>query len=221
MLLEARDETGAPGLSDEQIHDEALTILLAGHETTANAMAWAFYLLERHPDVRARAYANVDEVLGERPATAADVPRLEYVRAVLAETMRLYPPAWVTARKALEAVEIGPLRLARGDIAIVSPYVSGRDPRYFTDPERFDPDRWAGAAPPKFAYFPFGGGNRLCIGEPFAWMEGILVVATILQRARLERVDAEEVATLPLVTLRPRTPIRARVQLRTRSLELA
>jgi len=221
MLLEARDEAGAVGMSDEAIRDEALTILLAGHETTANAMAWAFYLLERHPEISARLYAHVDDVLGGRTATAADVPRLDFARAVFAETMRLYPPAWVTARRALEAVEIGPHHLARGDIAIVSQYVSHRDPRFFPEPERFDPDRWFGPPPPKFAYFPFGGGNRLCVGEQFAWMEGILVLATIVQRARLARVDAAEVATLPLVTLRPRTPIRARVQLRARSLELA
>jgi len=221
MLLEARDEAGAVGLTDEAIRDEALTILLAGHETTANAMAWAFYLLERHPEISARLYAHVDDVLGGRSATAADVPRLDFARAVFAETMRLYPPAWVTARRALEPVEIGPHRLARGDIAIVSQYVSQRDPRFFPEPARFDPDRWFGPPPPKFAYFPFGGGNRLCIGEQFAWMEGILVLATIVQRARLARVDAAEVATLPLVTLRPRTPIRARVQLRARSLELA
>jgi cytochrome P450 len=221
MLLEARDDDGRAGLSDQQIHDEALTILLAGHETTANALAWTFYLLERNPDAYARLRAHVDDVLGERDATAADVPRLDYVRAVFAETMRLYPPAWVTARKALEAVDIGPYRLRRGDIAIVSPYVSQRDPRYFADPERFDPDRFSGTPPPKFAYFPFGGGNRLCIGESFAWMEGVLVLATIVQRARLARVDTTDVATLPLVTLRPRTPIRARVQLRARSLELA
>jgi cytochrome P450 len=221
MLLEARDDSGGGALSDEAIRDEALTILLAGHETTANAMAWAFYLLDRDPAICARLYAHVDEVLGDRPATAADVPRLDFVRAVFAETMRLYPPAWVTARRALEPVEIGPHRLARGDIAIVSQYVSHRDPRFFSEPERFDPDRWSGPPPPKFAYFPFGGGNRLCIGEQFAWMEGILVLATIAQRARLARAGAAEVATLPLVTLRPRTPIRARVEFRSRSLELA
>jgi cytochrome P450 len=223
MLLEARDDGGgaAAGLTDAQIHDEALTILLAGHETTANAMAWAFYLLERHPEISERLYAHVDDVLQDRPATAADVPRLDYVRAVFAETMRLYPPAWVTARRALEPVEIGPLTLKRGDIAIVCQYVSQRDTRYFPDPERFDPQRWFGPPPPKGAYFPFGGGNRLCIGEQFAWMEGILVIATIVQHARFARADAAEVPTLPLVTLRPRVPIRARVELRSRSLELA
>jgi cytochrome P450 len=126
--------------------------------------------------------------------------------------MRLYPPAWITARRALAPVDVGPYTLRRGDVAMVSQYVSHRDPRYFPDPERFDPERWlGGAAPPKFAYFPFGGGNRVCIGESFAWMEGVLVLATILQRVELTRVDDAPVRTLPLVTLRPKSPIRARV----------
>jgi len=216
MMLGARDEDGA-ALSDAQIRDEALTILLAGHETTANAIAWAFYLLQRHPDVEAKLFAHVDGVLGASDACAADLARLDYVRAVLAETMRLYPPAWVTARRALHDVEIGPYTVGRGDIVIVSQFVSHRDPRYFPDPERFDPERWFGPPPPKFAYFPFGGGNRLCIGEQFAWMEGILAIATIARRVRLERVDAGEVGTLPLVTLRPNGPIRARVNVRARA----
>ena len=156
-------------------------------------------------------HAQIDEVLGERDATADDLPRLGYVRAVFAETMRLYPPAWITARRARRDVAIGPYHLKAGDVAIVSPYVSHRDPRYFLDPESFDPERWLGEPPPKFAYYPFGGGNRLCIGESFAWMEGVLAIATIASRMRLTRVDAADVATLPLVTLRPRSPIRARV----------
>jgi cytochrome P450 len=213
MLLAASDDEGA-GLGDAQIRDEALTILLAGHETTANAIAWTFYLLQRHGEIEEKLYAHVADVLGDRDPTAADVPRLDYVRAVFAETLRLYPPAWVTARRALHAVDIGPYRIARGDIVIVSQYVSHRDPRYFPDPERFDPERWFREAPPKFAYFPFGGGNRLCIGESFAWMEGILVLATIVRRFRLLRVGMDDVATLPLVTLRPRGAIRATVSAR-------
>jgi len=210
MLLSSEDDDGA-GLSDEAVRDEAMTILLAGHETTANALAWTFYLLQRHPEIEERLHAQIDEVLGERDATADDLPRLGYVRAVFAETMRLYPPAWITARRARRDVAIGPYHLKAGDVAIVSPYVSHRDPRYFPDPESFDPERWLGEPPPKFAYYPFGGGNRLCIGESFAWMEGVLAIATIARRMRLTRVDAADVATLPLVTLRPRSPIRARV----------
>lgn len=216
MLLSTRDDVGAH-MDDAHIASEALTILLAGHETTANAIAWTFYLLQRHPEIEAKLYDHVTAVVGDRDATLADVPELTYVRAVFSETMRLYPPAWVTARRALEPVTVGPYTLARGDIAIVSQYVSHRDPRYFEDPERFVPERWSGPPPPKFAYFPFGGGNRLCIGESFAWMEGVLVLATIVRHVRLERVNAEPVETLPLVTLRPRTPIYARVNARARA----
>ena len=210
LMLGARDEAGGGALTDEQIHDEALTILLAGHETTANALAWAVYLLGRHPEIEARLAAHVRTVLGERPATAADVADLDYVRAVFAEALRLYPPAWITARRALEPVMVGPHRLARGDIAIVSPFVSHRDERYFADPERFDPGRWSGAPPPRYAYYPFGGGSRLCIGEGFAWMEGVLVLAAIVRRVSLPATGGD-VRMLPLVTLRPRDAIRARV----------
>ncbi|MBD5634591.1 MAG: cytochrome P450 [Candidatus Eremiobacteraeota bacterium] len=212
MLLASDDERGR--LSDEQVRDEAMTILLAGHETTANALAWTFYMLQRNPQIEARLYAQVDEVLGDREATVDDLPRLDYVRAVFSETLRLYPPAWITARRARRTVDVGPYTLDRGDIAIVSQYVSHRDPRYFAQPEKYEPERWLGEAPPKFAYFPFGGGNRLCIGESFAWMEGVLAIATIVRRMRMCRVDDTDVATLPLVTLRPRSPIRARVELR-------
>lgn len=212
MLLAARDDDARGGMNDEQIRDEAMTILLAGHETTANALAWTFYLLQRNPDVEAALFAHVDEILEGRTATLEDVPRLDYVRAILAETMRLYPPAWVTARRAIEPVEIGGYALAMRDIVIVSQYVTHRDPRFWHEPERFVPDRFTRVVPrERFAYFPFGGGTRTCIGEAFAWTEGILVIATIAQRVRLERVGADDVAMLPLVTLRPRGAIRARV----------
>ena len=219
-LLEARDEAGA-GLTDKQIRDEALTILLAGHETTANAIAWTFYMLQRQPEIERRVHEQVDRVLGERAATAEDVPQLDYVRAVFAEAMRLYPPAWITARKAIKAVTIGEYALKPGDVVIMAQYVSHRDPRFFPEPERFDPERWFGPPPPKFAYYPFGGGQRLCIGESFAWTEGVLAIASIAQAVRLVRVDDATVGTLPLVTLRPSSPIHARVELRTRTLERA
>ncbi len=210
LLASVDDDSGT--LDDEGVRDEALTILLAGHETTANALAWAFYLLARDREVEERLHAHLHAVLGDRDPTVEDLPALDYTRAVFAETMRLYPPAWITSRLARKRVEIGPYVLEPGDIAMVSQYVSHRDARFFPDPERFDPDRWLGAAPPKFAYFPFGGGNRLCIGESFAWMEGILVIATIARRMRLARVDDAPVGTLPLVTLRPIAPIRLRVE---------
>jgi len=214
MLLAARDDARG-AMSDEQIRDEALTILLAGHETTANALAWTFYLLQRHPDIEAALHASVDAALGGRTPATRDVPQLAYVRAVLAETMRLYPPVWMTGRRATQPVEIGGYRIAPHDIVLVSQYVTHRDARFWPEPERFMPQRFLDESRrPRFTYFPFGGGTRTCIGEAFAWTEGILVIATIAQRLRLTRVDAGEVATLPLVTLRPRAAIRARITAR-------
>lgn len=215
MLLTAYDDETKGRMDDQQIRDEAMTILLAGHETTANALAWTFYLLQRHPAVEAELAAQLDAVLGGRTPTFEDVSRLGYVRALLAEAMRLYPPAWITARRATEAVTIGGYRLRRRDVVIVSQWVTHRDPRFWSEPERFDPARFLRPLPAeRFAYFPFGAGTRMCIGEAFAWTEGILAIATIAQRVRLERVSDRDVATLPLVTLRPRTPIRARVSVR-------
>jgi cytochrome P450 len=216
MLLATRDDENGGGMTDEQIRDEAMTILLAGHETTANAMAWTFYLLQRHPEIADRMYALVDDVLGDRDATLEDVPRLDYVHAVLSEAMRLYPPAWVVARRAIERTSIGRYPIKRGDIVIASQYVTHRNPRFFPDPDRFDPDRFLGRTYPKFAYFPFGGGNRLCIGERFAWTEGVVAIATIAQRVRFEALDDESIGTVPYVTLRPAKPIRARVTARDR-----
>ncbi len=221
MLLSARDEHGRGGLDDEQIRDEALTILLAGHETTANALAWAFYLLQRHPQIEAALHRHVDDVLEGRDATFDDVPKLDYARAVFAEAMRLYPPAWATSREAQGDVTIGGVPLARGDVAIVSQYVTQRDPRFWRDPERFEPARFLEGAPQeKYAYFPFGGGSRICVGESFAWTEGIIAIATIAQRVRLERVGTNDVPTLGRVTLRPRAPIAARVSLRRPPIDL-
>ena len=215
MLLGARDAEVRGGMSDAQVRDEAMTILLAGHETTANALAWTFYLLQRNPEVAGKLYAHVDAVLGERTPSLDDVPHLGYVRAVLSETMRLYPPAWITARRATERVNVGGYAIERGDIAIVSQYVTHRDPRFWPQAERFMPERFeSGSSRERFTYFPFGGGTRTCIGEAFAWTEGILVVATVAQRVRLEHAGDGDVATLPLVTLRPRSAIRARVRAR-------
>ncbi len=221
MLLADQADTGV-SMSDEQIRDEALTILLAGHETTANAIAWTFYLLQRHPAVEAKLHAHLDAVLGDRDPTLDDLPRLNFVHALFSEVMRLYPPAWITARRALETTSVNAYPIAKDDIVMVSQYVTHRNPRYWTDPLRFDPDRWlAGAPAEKFAYFPFGGGNRLCIGERFAWMEGQLAIATIARRVRLAPVDDAPVAAQPFVTLRPKTAIRARVEVRVPTLSRA
>ncbi|HEV2861663.1 MAG TPA: cytochrome P450 [Pyrinomonadaceae bacterium] len=212
MLLKAQDEEGdGGGMSDEQLRDEAMTIFLAGHETTANALAWTFYLLSQNPEAEKRLHAELDEVLSGRPPTAEDLPRLAYTEMVLAEVMRLYPPAWILGRRALVDCEVGGYKVPAGSLVILSQYVTHRDPRYFPEPERFDPERFtpeARAARPQFAYFPFGGGPRRCIGEGFAWMEGVLVIATLAREWRLRLEPGRPVEPQPVVTLRPRHGMR-------------
>jgi cytochrome P450 len=218
MLLAARDEEGdGTGMSDKQLRDESMTLFLAGHETTANALTWTWYLLSQSPEAEARLHAEIDEVLGGRLATAADLPRLKYTEAVFAEAMRLYPPAWAIGRQALEDFPLGEFVVPSGAMILMSQWVMHRDARFWPDPERFDPDRWtpeARAARPKFAYFPFGGGARVCIGEQFAWMEGVLVLATIAQRWRFRLAPSARVAPQALITLRPRYGMRMTVEAR-------
>jgi cytochrome P450 len=218
MLLLATDTEGdGSGMSDLQLRDEAMTIFLAGHETTANALAWTWYLLAQNPAAEARLHAEVDQVLGGRAATAEDVRRLPYTEHVIAESMRLFPPAWGIGRHVIEDVEIGGWGLKPGDAVLVSQWVLHRDPEYFPNPMRFDPDRWepaVAATRPKFSYFPFGGGPRICIGEGFAWMEAILVLATLAQEWRLRLVPNQQVTPTPRITLRPAPGICVRVERR-------
>ncbi len=206
MLLLAQDEEDqGGGMSDKQVRDEALTLFLAGHETTANALTWTWYLLSQNPECERRLHQELDAVLGGRAAQASDLPALRYTEMVVTEAMRLYPPAWAIGRMSIEPFDLGGVEIARGSILIASPYVTHRDPRWFPDPERFDPDRWTPAARearPRFSYFPFGGGARVCIGERFAWMEGVLVLATLAQEWRLRLAPGHRVDTLPLITLR-------------------
>ena len=205
MLLLAQDEESGGRMSDQQVRDEAMTLFLAGHETTANALSWTWYLLAQHPEVERRLHEEVDR-MSRPPALDA---RLPFTHALLSESMRLYPPAWLIGRLALEDVTIGNVTVPRGAVAIVSQYVMHRDARFWPDPERFDPSRFlSGAERPKFAYFPFGGGSRTCIGEGFAWTEGVLVLATIAQRWRLTLAQHELVRPQPMITLRPRGGIR-------------
>jgi cytochrome P450 len=208
MLLLAQDTEGdGTGMSDLQLRDEALTIFLAGHETTANALTWTWYLLSQHPDVEAGLHAELDSVLGDRLPTFDDLARLPYTRMILAESMRLYPPAWAIGRRALHEFAARGFTVPAGSVILMSQYIMHRDPRFFPDPERFDPGRWTAEAQverPKFSYFPFGGGARVCIGEQFAWMEGILLVAAIAQRWRMRLVAGHIVDLQPLITLRPR-----------------
>jgi cytochrome P450 len=204
MLLAARDpeNPSEPGMSDQQIRDEAMTIFLAGHETTANAMAWTWHLLSQAPQVEARLHEEIDRV-SPHVFTVDDVPKLEYTRAVIAESMRLYSPAWTMGRRAIEAHTLGGYAIEKDALVLASQWVVHRDARWWPEPEAFRPDRWlASAGPrPRYAYFPFGGGNRVCIGESFAWTEAILLLATIAQQWRFsaESVPIPE----PRITLRP------------------
>lgn len=217
MLLAAQDLEGASGgMNDQQLRDEVITLFLAGHETTANALTWAWVLLARHPEVERQLHVELDTVLGQRSPTAADVPRLAFTRSVLAETMRLYPPAWTLGRRAVKDYRWAGHDIPAGSLILMSQWIMHRDPRFWPDPERFDPGRWRaeGPARPRYAYFPFGGGNRVCVGEAFAWTEGILVLATIAQRWRIRLDPAHPVEPQPLITLRTKHGVRATPELR-------
>ena len=222
MLLLAQDHEGDGGsMTDLQLRDEALTIFLAGHETTANALSWTWYLLSQHPEIEAKLHAELDAVLGGRLPTTADVPQLPYAEMVISEAMRLYPPAWILGRLVIDEYTLEDYRLPVGTLVLFSQYVTQHDPRYFAEPFAFDPERWTPerrAAIPKFAYFPFGGGPRRCIGEGFAWIESMLVLATIAQRWRLQLVPGHPIALQPLITLRPRHGVQMIVERRERTL---
>jgi cytochrome P450 len=214
MLLAARDDQAEGDglkLSADQLRDQVLTLFLAGYETVANALAWTWLLLGQNPQAEARMHEELDAVLAGRLPTLEDMPRLEYTGMVLAESMRLYPPAWAMGREALEDVSIGPYRIRKGSMIFFSQYIVQRDPRWFPHPERFWPERFtaeAKAGRPRFAYFPFGGGGRQCIGESFAVMEATLALATIAQRWRLALVPGQKIGMMPKITLRPLNPIR-------------
>jgi cytochrome P450 len=218
-LITALDEGGA-GMTDQQLRDESITLFLAGHETTALALAHTLYLLSKYPDVERRLVNELSEVLCGKLPTAADVRRLPYTDQVIKEAMRLYPPAWTTGREATEEVVLRGVRIPKGAQVLMSQWVVHRDPRYFPNPEAFDPDRWAPERTrgmPRYAYFPFGGGPRVCIGNHFATMEAVLLLAIILQRYHLELLPGQHLAFEPSVTLRPKgLGLRARVQKRAR-----
>jgi cytochrome P450 len=214
MLLAARDEDGR-GMTDRQLRDEVMTLLLAGHDTTALALTWAFVLLAQHPEAEARLHAEVDQVLDGRTPTSADVGRLPYVEQVMMETLRLYPTAWAIGREAVRDTQIGGERVPKGTTVLLSPWVLHRDVRFFDEAQVFRPERWAdGLAQrlPRFAYVPFGGGQRVCIGSSFAQLEASLLLATIVQRFRLSLAEPDRpIEPLPVVTLRPRRAIPMRL----------
>jgi cytochrome P450 len=208
--LLAAEENGA-GMSDRQIRDEAITIFLAGHETTAVALSWTFCLLARHPEVEGKLHAELDEVLGDRLPTVEDLPRLDYTRKVLSESMRLFPPAWMIGRQAIADLELCGYDVPAGTVLLLPPFFVQRDERWWPEPRRFDPERFAREEEdtrPRYSYFPFGGGPRLCIGESFAWMEGELLLATIAQRWRPRLAPGYPTGLQPQVTLRPKAGMR-------------
>ena len=221
MLMLAQDAEGdGGGMTDEQLRDEAMTIFLAGHETTANALTFTWYLLSQHPEVEARLHKEVDTVLGGRTPTMEDVPKLPYVRMVFAESMRLYPPAWTLGYRSVDEYEVRGFRMPPNTFVLMPQFIVHRDPRWFPDPLRFDPERWQPGTHsdrPRFAYFPFGGGVRQCIGEQFAWTEAILVIAMLAQRWRLTMAPGTEMVVQPSFTLRPRDPVVMTVERRDRA----
>jgi cytochrome P450 len=217
MMLAASPDSGRDRDSDAQqsLRDQVITIFLAGYETVANALVWTWYLLSQNPDCERRCHEEVNSVLQGRLPTAEDVPRLRYVEMVLAESMRLYPPAWAMGRFARNDFQLGEFRLPARTTVLISQFVMHRDPRYFPDPLRFDPERFTADAKSKrakFTYFPFGAGVRQCIGESFAWMEGVLVLATFLQKWSLRLVPGQRVEPQPLITLRPKYGMRMRIE---------
>jgi cytochrome P450 len=214
MLMDARDEESGEGMTDHQLRDEVMTMFLAGHETTANGLTWTWYLLSQHPEVGMKLRGELRDVLGGRAPTVDDVPRLTYTHAVISESLRLYPPVWILVRRAEEDDTLGGYRVKRGHLVALSQYVTHRDPRFFKDPERFLPDRFLPGrleALPKFAYFPFSGGPRQCIGNHFALQEMALVIVRVAQRYALELPMGHKVAVLPSVTLRPAAELRCKL----------
>ena len=208
MLLHARDADTGETMNDQQLRDEAMTLFLAGHETSATALTWAFYLLSKHPAVTDTLLGELDGVLTGRTATAADVPQLRYTRQVVDEVLRLYPPAWLIGRQTLDkdVLPSGTALKAHTDVTI-SPYITHRHPDFWPNPEGFDPERFGSERAEgrhRFAYFPFGGGPRLCIGNNFALLEMVLSLATVLQRCRLELLAGERGTPQPQITLRPK-----------------
>lgn len=214
MLLQAQDDDGTQ-MTDSQLRDEVMTLFLAGHETTALTLSWAWYLLGRNPVSEARFHAELDEVLGGRNPTFSDLPKLKFTEKIAKEAMRLYPPAFGVGRQALEECEIGGFRIPPKSQVFAFQWVTQRDPRYFENPDEFEPDRWTeklASTLPKYAYFPFGGGPRACIGNTFAMMEIVLVMATVGQRFRLRLASDEEAQIMPAMSLRPRNEIKVLVE---------
>ena len=211
ILLQAQDADDGSRMTNRQVRDEVMTLFMAGHETTAVALSWAWYLVAHHPEVDAKLAEELRAVVGDRTPAVADVPHLTYTAMVINESMRLYPAAYAMGRQAVKATEVAGHPVAPGVIVILPTWVVHRDPRWWEEPEAFRPERWADDLArrlPRFAYFPFGGGPRQCIGNGFATMEAILLLATIARRFRLTMVPGQRVTPTPYVTLRPEPGLR-------------
>lgn len=217
MLMSAQDEETGARMTDAQLRDEIITLIIAGHETVASALTWTWYFLAKYPHVLRTLQTELDTVLQGRLPTMADLPRLVYTRMVFEETLRVYPPAWIITRRALQADVIGGYTLPANALVVMSPYVTHRHPDFWEHPEGFDPDRFTAEQQekrPRFAYFPFGGGPRLCIGNQYSYMEAQLVLATLAQRFTLSLLPGNPVTVQPLVTLRPKQGIHMHISRR-------
>ena len=217
MLISAQDEETGQGMDDKQVRDEAMVLFIAGHETTAVALTWFWYMVAQHPEVERRMHEEIDDVLKGQSPSFQDLPKLTYTRQVLSETLRLYPPAWVLTREPVEDVTIGNYDIPKGAIVDFSPFILHRDERFWPDPERFDPDRFSHENKGlihRFAYLPFSVGIRGCIGEQFAWTEALLVIATIAQKFALKIVEKQPVGIKPVLTLRPDRAFAMRIERR-------
>jgi cytochrome P450 len=217
MLLAATDEDSGIRMSDGQLHEEMMTLFMAGHETTAMALTWTWYLLSQHPQVEERLVREVFRVLGGRAPTVADLPQLPYTDMVVREAMRLYPPAAGFAREPIEDIHIGGYKVPEGSLVTVNTFALHHDPRFFEEPERFNPERFSAGWEeriPRYAFLPFGGGPRVCIGNGFAMMEARLILATVVQRCQLSLEPGQEIVPMQLVTVRPKHGIRMRVAVR-------
>jgi cytochrome P450 len=211
LMLNARDEAGdGKGMTDDQLRDEVMTLFLAGQETTALALSWTWYLLAGHPQVEETLLTNLRKELGNRPLTVEDAPRLKYAEAVINESMRLHPPAYVLGREAIHDTTVAGHRVPKGWTVFMAQSVLHRDPRWWPEPEQFRPERWLDGSTkdlPKFAYFPFGGGPRICIGNTFAMMETVVVLTEVVRRFHFERTDQEPLKPVPSITVRPDRPL--------------
>jgi cytochrome P450 len=208
VLINAQDDDADAGATDEQLHDEIMTLLMAGTETTANTLSWTCYLLGQHPEIQARVQAEVDEALDGQPVGVEDLRRLIYTRQVIAEALRMYPATWLVSRRPIADVEIGGHRIPAGSHVLYSPYALHRDPALHPDPERFHPDRWLGekidaAGGARGAYLPFGAGIRGCIGEPFAWAEMMIFLSTLARNWTLRPAPGQLVRPIIRGSLQP------------------